>query len=44
MALMKHLQKLSGMTDPIKGSIHFELKKVYQKSYIFVTSKDSGFS
>ena len=26
--LMKNVQKLSRMTDPIKGSIHFELHKV----------------
>ena len=42
--LMKNVQKLSRMTDPIKGSIYFELHKVYKKSYIFVINKDQGFS
>ena len=29
---MKNMQKLSRITDSVKGSIHFELHKVYQKS------------
>ena len=41
---MKNIQKLDRMTDPIKGSIHFELQKLYQKNYIFIISKYQGFS
>ena len=30
LTLIKYMQKLSRMTDSVKGSIHFELRKVYQ--------------
>ena len=33
--LTKNVQKLSCMTDPTKGSTHFELHKVYQKKLYF---------
>ena len=32
LTLMKNMQKLSRITDSVKGSIHFELHKVYQKN------------
>ena len=32
LTLKKNMQKLSRITDSVKGSIHFELHKVYQKN------------
>ena len=40
---MKNIQKLDRMTDPIKGSIHFELQKLYQKKLYIHNQQISGF-
>ena len=41
--LMKNVQKLSCMTEPIKGFIHFELQKVYQKKFYICNQQRSRF-